>query len=169
MPELKLAPKTPNGAESAAQMYRSPAFMNLKSYFHRKLIDKLNLEAIDQLDRRVVEEEIRTTVLGYLAEEQTPLSLAEREKLIEEILDEIFGLGPARAAAAGPDDHRHPGQRPEQGVRRAARPAGADRRCVFRDDDHLHADHRPHRLERRPARRRVVARWWTPACRTARA
>jgi pilus assembly protein CpaF len=94
MPELKLAPNAPNGAESAAQMYRSPAFLNLKSYFHRKLIDKLNLEAIDQLDRRVVEEEIRATVLSYLAEEQTPLSLTEREKLIEEILYEIFGLGP---------------------------------------------------------------------------
>jgi pilus assembly protein CpaF len=94
MPDLKLTPPDTNGADSAAQMYRSSAFLNLKAYFHRKLIDKLNLEAIEQLDRRVVEEEIRGTVLSYLAEEQTPLSLTERDKLIEEILYEIFGLGP---------------------------------------------------------------------------
>ncbi len=98
MPALKLNLPTPQaaatGADSAAQLYRSPTFLNLKSHFHRKLVDKLNLEAIDQLDRKVVEDEIRATVLSYLAEEQTPLSLTEREKLIEEIIWEIFGLGP---------------------------------------------------------------------------
>jgi pilus assembly protein CpaF len=98
MPDLKLNLPTPQaaatGTDSAAQMYRSPTFLNLKSHFHRKLVDKLNLEAIDQLDRKVVEDEIRSTVLSYLAEEQTPLSLTEREKLIEEIIWEIFGLGP---------------------------------------------------------------------------
>jgi pilus assembly protein CpaF len=58
------------------------------------LIDKLNLEAIEQLDRQLVEAEIRSTILQYLSEEQTPLSLAEREKLTQEILYEIFGFGP---------------------------------------------------------------------------
>jgi pilus assembly protein CpaF len=70
------------------------AYLNLKAYFHRRLIDKLNLEAIEQLDRQLVEAEIRSTILQYLSEEQTPLSLAEREKLTQEILYEIFGFGP---------------------------------------------------------------------------
>ena len=64
------------------------AYLNLKAYFHRRLIDTLNLEAIEQLDRQLVEAEIRSTILQYLSEEQTPLS---------ELLKFLTRAGPARA------------------------------------------------------------------------
>ncbi len=38
--------------------------------------------------------EIRALLVQLLAEESAPLSLAERETLFAEVLDDVFGLGP---------------------------------------------------------------------------
>lgn len=69
-------------------------YMLLRAGVHRKLLNRLNLEALAQADRSRAESEIRTLLLELLAEEATPLSLAERETLFAEILDDVFGLGP---------------------------------------------------------------------------
>jgi pilus assembly protein CpaF len=61
---------------------------------HRQLLERLNLSNIDALDRAQVVEEIRKVVHDLLAREAAPLNLDEREDLVEQILDEIFGLGP---------------------------------------------------------------------------
>ena len=52
------------------------------------------------------------------------LSLSEREKLIGEVLDETFGIGPLESPDARPDDLRHPGQRAQVRVRGAPGAAG---------------------------------------------
>src|SRR5947199_1753499 len=69
-------------------------YLELRANIHRKLLNRLNLEALAQADRARAESEIRTLLLELLSEEQTPLSLAERETLFAEILDDVFGLGP---------------------------------------------------------------------------
>ena len=69
-------------------------YLQLRAGIHRKLLNRLNLEALAQADRPRAEAEIRTLLLELLAEEGTPLSLGERETLIVEILDDVFGLGP---------------------------------------------------------------------------
>jgi pilus assembly protein CpaF len=69
-------------------------YLQLRAGVHRKLLNRLNLEALAQADRSRAESEIRTLLLELLAEEATPLSLAERETLFAEILDDVFGLGP---------------------------------------------------------------------------
>jgi pilus assembly protein CpaF len=69
-------------------------YMQLRAGVHRKLLNRLNLEALAQADRSRAESEIRTLLLELLGEEATPLSLAERETLFGEILDDVFGLGP---------------------------------------------------------------------------
>jgi pilus assembly protein CpaF len=61
---------------------------------HRKLLNRLNLEALAQSDRARAEGEIRTLLGQLLVEESTPISLGERETLFGEILDDVFGLGP---------------------------------------------------------------------------
>ena len=68
--------------------------MELKANVHRKLLNRLNLEALAQSDRARAESEIRTVLGQLLAEEGTPLSLGEREGLFVELLDDVFGLGP---------------------------------------------------------------------------
>jgi pilus assembly protein CpaF len=69
-------------------------FQELKHNIHRKLLDKLDLESISTLSKPVLSNEIRKIVEILLVEETTPLSLLEREKLVNEVLDEVLGLGP---------------------------------------------------------------------------
>jgi pilus assembly protein CpaF len=69
-------------------------YLDLKAGVHRKLLNRLNLEALAQSDRTRAEGEIRTLLGELLAEENTPLSLGERDTLFVEVLDDVFGLGP---------------------------------------------------------------------------
>ena len=69
-------------------------YVQLKANVHRKLLNRLNLEALAAVDRQRAEGEIRTLVFELMAEENTPVSLAEREQILSDILDEVFGLGP---------------------------------------------------------------------------
>jgi pilus assembly protein CpaF len=69
-------------------------YLELKGAVHKKLLNRLNLEALAQSDRTRAESEIRTLLSELLAEEGTPLSLGERETLFVEVLDDVFGLGP---------------------------------------------------------------------------
>jgi len=69
-------------------------YVELKANVHRRLLNRLNLEALAQADRARAESEIRTLVGELLAEEGAPLSLSERDLLFGELVDEVFGLGP---------------------------------------------------------------------------
>jgi len=69
-------------------------YVELKANIHRKLLNRLNLEALANADRARAESEIRTLVSELVAEEATPVSLSERDVLFSELVDEVFGLGP---------------------------------------------------------------------------
>jgi pilus assembly protein CpaF len=69
-------------------------YLELKASVHKKLLNRLNLEALALSDRARAESEIRTLLGELLSEEGTPLSLGERETLFGELLDDVFGLGP---------------------------------------------------------------------------
>ena len=90
------APARPAGA--ADTRLRSEAvraqYLELKASVHRKLLNRLNLEALATTDRARAEGEIKTLLFELIAEESTPVSLAEREMILGDVLDEVFGLGP---------------------------------------------------------------------------
>src|SRR4249920_2446927 len=88
-----VAPSPLPSARMQAQPAR-PGYLELKAGVHKKLLNRLNLEALAQSDRSRAESEIRTLLGELLAEEGTPLSLGEREVLFMEVLDDVFGLGP---------------------------------------------------------------------------
>jgi pilus assembly protein CpaF len=69
-------------------------YLELRANVHRKLLNRLNLEALATTDRSRAEGEIRSLLGQLLSEEGTPLSLSERETLFGEVLDDVFGLGP---------------------------------------------------------------------------
>jgi pilus assembly protein CpaF len=69
-------------------------YLDLRANVHRKLLNRLNLEALAQSDRSRAESEIRSLLGQLLADEGTPLNLSERETLFAEVLDDVFGLGP---------------------------------------------------------------------------
>src|SRR5262245_5250725 len=79
-----------------------PGYLELKANVHRKLLNRLNLEALAQADRARAESEIRTLLGELLAEENVPLALSEREVLFVELIDDVFGLGPIEPLRAAP-------------------------------------------------------------------
>ena len=84
-----VAPPSARGQAPQRQQY-----LDLKANVHRKLLDRLNLEALAQAERGRVEGEIRTLINDLLNEEGIPISLSERETLFSELMDDVFGFGP---------------------------------------------------------------------------
>src|SRR5688500_16453911 len=82
-------PKAPVRTAPPRQQY-----LELRAAVHRKLLNRLNLEALAVTERARAESEIRTLLSQLLSEESTPLNIAERETLFGEVLDDVFGLGP---------------------------------------------------------------------------
>jgi pilus assembly protein CpaF len=72
----------------------TPEHQQLKFKLHRKLLDRINLDRLSALPDDVVRIEVRAAVARLVEEEETPLSMSEKERIIEEVLDEVFGLGP---------------------------------------------------------------------------
>ena len=67
----------------------------LKVDLHRRLIERLDLEALERIkDEAELTTQIRQAVVEFLRNESTPLSQAEREEIVEQIIYEITGLGP---------------------------------------------------------------------------
>jgi pilus assembly protein CpaF len=75
--------------ESSTALYQ-----DVKFSVHRKLLERINLEALASRSNEQARLDIRPSVGRLLNEEKTPLSSLEKEQLIEEVLDEVFGLGP---------------------------------------------------------------------------
>src|SRR2546422_3818359 len=69
-------------------------YIELKANVHKKLLNRLILEALAQADRTRAENEIRTLVIQLVNEEGIAISLGERDTLFGELIDEVFGLGP---------------------------------------------------------------------------
>jgi pilus assembly protein CpaF len=83
-------------AAAPAADIRSPQYQELKSRIHQELLNRLNLERLGKVGREDAEPEIRGMIVGLLDRESdtTPLSLFERESMIADVLNELFGLGP---------------------------------------------------------------------------
>src|SRR5579864_108902 len=71
-----------------------PEYQELKFTLHRKLLDKINLEALATIDNQRVRGEVRQAVIQLIDEEPTLLSSLEKQQISDEVLDEVFGLGP---------------------------------------------------------------------------
>jgi pilus assembly protein CpaF len=84
----------PTAVPTPAQVAVRQQYLELRAAVHRKLLGRLNLEALANVERSKAEVEIRALLVQLLAEESAPLSLAERETLFAEVLDDVFGLGP---------------------------------------------------------------------------
>src|SRR5579871_4527486 len=80
--------------ESAPPSNQTAQHRELKFALHRKLLDRIDLQAVSSMPPDLMRAEIRPVVARLIAEEKTPISIAERETLIDEVLDEVFGLGP---------------------------------------------------------------------------
>jgi pilus assembly protein CpaF len=69
-------------------------YRELKTKLHTKVLNEVQLENLYRLGEEDAREQIGQLIREMLQRENTPLALAEREKIAREILDEVFGLGP---------------------------------------------------------------------------
>jgi pilus assembly protein CpaF len=82
---------------------RNSDLQALKTRIHRRLLERLNLSSLDMVDRSEAERVIAEVTQELLAWEKFPLNRDERDALVEQILDEIFGLGPLEPLMQDPD------------------------------------------------------------------
>ncbi len=82
------------GAGSSAPGRGADRYFELKSQIHRKLIGVLNLDRVSSIPKDRVRAEIGRVVERLLDEERVPMTTAEQTKIVEEVLDEVLGLGP---------------------------------------------------------------------------
>ena len=95
-----MAPITKSGPD-----LRHTQYQDVKAKIHTQLLNRLNLERLSQIRREEAEPELRS-VIGALLEkeaETSPLSLYERESIVIDVLNELFGLGPLEALLLDPD------------------------------------------------------------------
>jgi pilus assembly protein CpaF len=70
------------------------SYHELKHELHQKLIEKIDLQTIEKLPREQLRDELRLILNQLLALSDLPLNRVEREQMVEELLDEVTGLGP---------------------------------------------------------------------------
>ncbi len=76
------------------KMALRPEYQEFKFTLHRKLLDKINLEALASIDNQRVRGEVRQALISLIDSEPTLLSSLEKQQICDEVLDEVFGLGP---------------------------------------------------------------------------
>src|SRR5215831_5569127 len=85
-----------NGLSSAIDdmLYSSQAFQEMKARLHRAIISRMDLTKLNNLAPDRVAQEVSRLAEDLLSADSTALSFAERERLVNEVKDELFGLGP---------------------------------------------------------------------------
>jgi pilus assembly protein CpaF len=71
-----------------------PEYQELKFTVHRKLLERINLEALANIDNDRILSEVRQAVLTIVDSEPTLLTANEKHQISDEVLHEVFGLGP---------------------------------------------------------------------------
>ena len=91
--------------QASGRDLKSKHYQEVKSRLHEQLLNRLNLERLAEVRRDDAEPELRS-VIGALLEKEadkTPLTLYERENLVIDVLNELFGLGPLEELLVDPD------------------------------------------------------------------
>ena len=85
------------GWSPSATPARSPTatlHTDLKVELHQRLLDLINLSALDKMSREQIEDEVGDIVHEELGKQNHALNQAERKQLVDDVLDELLGLGP---------------------------------------------------------------------------
>jgi pilus assembly protein CpaF len=98
--------KDQNGEGSATALeeavYGNQSFQEMKARLHRTIITRLDLTKLNTMAADRVRAEVSRLAEGLLLAENVPLSAVERERLVNEVHHELFGLGPLEPLLADP-------------------------------------------------------------------
>jgi pilus assembly protein CpaF len=67
---------------------------DLKVELHQRLLDLINLQALEQMSRAQIQDEVGDIVAEELAKQNQALNQSERKQMVADVLDELLGLGP---------------------------------------------------------------------------
>jgi pilus assembly protein CpaF len=70
------------------------SYQQLKRVLHKEVLEEVDLESVHRLDEETGRDRLSPVIRELIRKESTPLTHPEREQLVREILDELFGLGP---------------------------------------------------------------------------
>lgn len=87
-------PKSMSTAELDERKAKRQQSLDLRVRLHQRLIDEVNLSLIEELSRDALRPELSKIIDQFLREETIAINTSERELLIEDLMDEIQGLGP---------------------------------------------------------------------------
>ena len=94
-PPVSAAPRVePVAANGNGTDSGTSHLLDLRVRVHRQLLERINLSILDKLSRQKVAEEISHIVAALLDEDGEVLNKSERATMVEEVLDELLGLGP---------------------------------------------------------------------------
>jgi pilus assembly protein CpaF len=91
---LRQRPGGPAPDASGAVLPEAQVFHDLKTRLHRTVIDSLDLKSLEKLPADKLREQLRTVIGPILAAASVPLNTAERDVMVQDLLDELTGLGP---------------------------------------------------------------------------
>ncbi len=86
--------KTLNQPTRGMEQSKQEEFELIKRRIHSKLVDKLDLNRVGELKGETLRREIKLVVEHLCDSENTLLNRTERDRIVEEVMDETFGLGP---------------------------------------------------------------------------
>src|SRR3954447_2138789 len=78
----------------AGEFEKRDKHTELKVELHQRLLDLINLQALDQMSREQIQDEVGDIVAEELAKQNHALNHSERKQLVGDVLDELLGLGP---------------------------------------------------------------------------
>ena len=77
-------------------------YREMKSKIHSQILQEIDLESLNKLQEKVARSRVGEAIRELLHRDRTPLALSERERMVNEIVDELFGLGPIEPLLADP-------------------------------------------------------------------
>jgi len=92
-----------SGAAGVAFHADTKEFERIKKELQEELIESLDFEQVGQTPREELADRLRVTLTERVETRQLPLNRMERERLVEEILDNILGLGPLEPLLRDPE------------------------------------------------------------------
>ena len=127
------ATRIPSAADT-----RQKDYQHLKARVHQDLLNRLNLERLTRVKLEEAEPEIRRVITVIIdgLKDTTPMSLLERETLVTDVINELFGLGPLEALLRDPSISDILVNRADQVyIEREGKIEETD--IIFKDDRHL--------------------------------
>jgi pilus assembly protein CpaF len=74
--------------------FQSMHYQEIKESLHGKILDEIDLESLNLLKEETARERLGAEIRDLLRREKAPLTQAERDRLVVELIHEVFGLGP---------------------------------------------------------------------------